>query len=256
VTLSSTNLNRVTRRRTRGITLIEMVIVAVLFAVLIVSSSNAFLAALSYPQRQSAARDSRRRGIEFENRLRSWLENAYLSTVNTDANSFFIGGTVSTETTASVNTDGSSLIFTAMRPRLPNELLAQDLDFESLNATYGPETGMTEVSFSLTPFPDAPTDTGLFVRLQTPPDGDPTQGGTESLIDPDITSISFEFWDGSTWQTEWNTQSQQEPRLPAAVRVTYRREQDDQDRVLTVKLRSSDVSSLNPVFTTGGDTGQ
>ncbi len=233
-----------------------MIIVAVLFAVLIVSSSNAFLAALSYPQRQSAARDTRRRGIEFENRLRSWIENAYLSTVNTDANSYFIGGAVSTETTASLNSDGSSLVFTAMRPRLPYELLAQDLDFESMNATYGPETGMTEVSFSLTPFPDAPTDTGLFVRLQTPPDGDPTQGGTESLVDPDITSISFEFWDGSTWQTEWNTQSQQEPRLPAAVRVTYRREQDDQDRVLTVKLRSSDVSSLNPVFTTGGETGE
>ena len=90
---------------------------------------------------------------------------------------------------------------------------------------------------------------GVIIREQHPADGDNTQGGTESVLDPDVTSLTYEFFDGSDWQPTWST-SNGTKRLPAAVRVTYQVKDEDSQRVLVIRLPNSDVTTDNPVTTT------
>jgi hypothetical protein len=79
-----------------------------------------------------------------------------------------------------------------------------------------------------------------------------TQGGMESVLDADIESINFEFWDGLQWITEWDTQASNTPRLPAAVRITYQRQDDANDRFLVVRLKHSDITPDNPLTQESG----
>ncbi|MEI7987326.1 MAG: hypothetical protein WCI55_17020, partial [Armatimonadota bacterium] len=141
----------------------------------------------------------------------------------------------------------NQLVFSGLSPRIPSELIESTDDFETLNQTFGPEGGMTEYSLSLTPVGNAPVDQALFIRHQTPSDGDPSQGGLESIIDPDIESISYEFYNGTGWDVSWDTTSMNPPRLPAAIRITYRRRNDEVDHYFVVRLIHSDVTVDNPV---------
>ena len=239
------------RSRQRGLTLLELLIVIVMFVIITVASGRAFVASLEYNKKVQASRISRFKFAEFEDRVRRLLQSAYLSTVTTDTNSFFIGGTQSQTPTAAQSNDPNTLTFTILPPKIPGAISEATTDFETNNRSFGPATGITEVSLSLTPVGQAPVQQGLFIRTQSPADSNTTQGGVESLLDADITEFSFEFWNGTSWVTDWNTQSQTAPRLPAAVRLTYRRRDENNSRTMVVRLIHRDVTALNPVATAG-----
>ncbi|MEI8281679.1 MAG: hypothetical protein WCG75_04675, partial [Armatimonadota bacterium] len=61
--------------------------------------------------------------------------------------------------------------------------------------------------------------------------------------------ISYEFYNGTDWDVSWDTTSMATPRLPAAVRITYRRKNDSADHIFLVRLIHSDATSDNPVVT-------
>jgi hypothetical protein len=88
------------------------------------------------------------------------------------------------------------------------------------------------------------------MRMQRPADADPTSGGTEWLQLPDIDSLLFEFWDGTTWQQSWDTTTQTPVRIPAAVRVTYSKG-NDTPSVFVVQLPLSDATPADPVTNYG-----
>lgn len=214
--------------------------------------SGVVLTSFRHTDRVKASRVNRERDARFEDRLRSLIQSAFLSTVQTDTSSYFVGGDGGSESEDGQNGVAGGLTFTALSEKLPLEMLNSTDDFTTLNERFGPRGGMTEVSLALTPIGEAPVQNGLFYRHQTPADGDNTQGGVESVLDPDIDQISFEFFDGTDWITGWDTQSQAEPRLPAAVRITYNRT-DEQEQIFIVRLIHSDVTPANPV-TSGGTT--
>ncbi len=237
----------------RGITLLELMVSVVITAIIVAAAAQATAVALRHNAGVQASRVVSDRNEDFEARLRRLIELSYLSTVTTEASSFFIGGDNTGDTDSSMATAGGGLIFTILGEKLPADYLESTDDFETLNQTYGPRGGMTEVSLSLTPIGnDSGSQTGLFIRRQTPADGDPSQGGFESVFDSGVEQISFEFYDGTDWATSWDTQAMETPRLPAAVRVTYRRTNDAADRIFVVRLPLSDVTPDNPLTQTGG----
>lgn len=233
--------------RKRGLTLIEVMVVSVCMAIIIGASSSAVFAALQHTNKVKASRVVYDRNAHFEDRLRSILQNAYLSSVVTDPNSYFLGGQDVVEVPNGVNNE-NQLVFSGLSQRIPSELIESTDDFETLNESYGPAGGLVEYSLSLSPVGNAPVDKALFLRRQTPADGDPAQGGLESILDPGIESISYEFYNGESWDTSWDTTSLNPPRLPAAVRITYRRVNDEVDHFFVVRLIHSDATSDNPVL--------
>lgn len=226
----------------RGFTVVEMIVVMAMTAILIAGAFTAYSGAFGYEQR---AREGRRRatvGRVTDERMREWIRRAALSTISTDTASYFIGGEES---------DASTLTFTALGARPGSSFLASNEPFDTANERFGPQGGTAEVSLSLTGIGDGASQSGLFLRVQRPADGDPSQGGYQELLDSDIESVTFEFWTGESWTTSWNTQADNEPRLPGAVRVSYRRSGEEQDRVLTVTVPSSDATAENPVVVAG-----
>ncbi len=139
----------------------------------------------------------------------------------------------------------SSLVFTAGGERVPPSYQAADDTLDTLNERYGPVGGLAEVSLSTTALGEPNGQTGLYLREQRPPDADSEQGGYESVFEASVEQIGFEFFDGSTWVTSWDTQSG-ERRLPAAVRVSYRRTGED-DRQIVIMVPASDVTVRNPI---------
>jgi len=239
------------RRAQSGLTMIELLIVIVMTTIITLASGRALMASLDYNRKVQSSRLIRFRNAEFEDRMRNLLKYAYLSSVPTDTNSYFIGGSQSQTPGAAQSADPNALIFTILRPKPPGALAESTNDFETNNQNIGPSTGITEVSLSLSPVGQAPVTEGLFLRQQTPADGDTSQGGVESLFDADISEFSFEFWNGTAWDTAWNTQSQTTPRLPASVRLTFRRNDDTENQTMVVRLIHSDVTTLDPVATGG-----
>ena len=221
-----------------------MVVVIAMTAVILAAAFGALRNSYGYDERARASRESGANVLRTEDRLREWLRRASLSSLETDTASYMIGGVAGTE---------SDLTFTAIGERLPASYMASNLEFETANERFGPEGGSSEVSLSLTGIGDGAGQTGLFLRIQRPADGDPSQGGLQELLDSDIETVSWEFYDGQAWQTEWNTQAMSTPRLPSAIRATYRRRNENSDRILTVAIPSSDATSANPVLT-GGDS--
>ena len=120
----------------------------------------------------------------------------------------------------------------------------------------GPQGGVAEVSLGMIAVgEEAPSTMGLFERLQLPADGDAAQGGTELVLEPAVTQLGFEFYDGIEWTTDWDTQNSTR-RLPAAVRVSYTLATDADGHLHTfvVPLPASDVDADNPAnaTSTGG----
>ncbi len=223
-------------------TLIEVLLAVAMSGFIAMALSRAVEGMVRYEQQapQSSKREQAR--IDFETRMREMISAAYLSADETSTTTYFIA----------TSSQGSSqypdtLQFTVLSPGVSGAYLGDSADLPDLNKRYGPQGGMEEVAISTTPVGDAGDRQGLFLREQRPPDGDPTQGGTESVLDPDVTSAYFEFYTGESWSTTWNTQTA-DRRLPAAVRVTYRLSDEDEDRVLIVRLLHSDVTADNPVY--------
>lgn len=168
-----------------------------------------------------------------------------------------VGGPAQTTTTTSNTGSGNGIdsqagggsqevVFTAIGLPIPAGALYSSDDFQTMNQSFGAAGGVEEVSFSNQALGNGGNGQGLFIRIQRPGDYDPTQGGNESLLIPNATNISFEFWDGAVWQPTWDTPTMTPKRLPGAVRVSYDDAQNVQ-HVFIVRLPMSDVSVTNPV---------
>jgi len=231
-------------RRQRGLTLIEVLVVVAITGLLTIYAAQSLIAGADYERRIREASSRQRSDVELENDLRTFIESAFLSLENTQT-TFFVGseGLLNQDEGGS---NANTLTFTRVGARLSSDALGYD-DFELANEEIGTVGGTEEVTISLSATGSASGKTGLFIRQQNPADGDPSQGGIERVLNANVTSISYEFWDGAAWQTVWDTRTQGTARLPAAVRITYRLSNSETDRIVTLRLRNSDVTQDNPV---------
>lgn len=232
----------------RGLTLIELLVAAVMTAFISLAISEAYVIGINYSHRSEAARASEDARIRFEDRISSYLRLARLTTDTTDRFSYFVGqvGNGSVSSPGNRNNTADTLTFTVAGQRLQGALMTSTDDFETLNSQFGAQGGITEVSIESAAVGNTTNQQGVFLRVQQPADGDPTQGGNESVLDADVSEIGFEFYDGANWMPSWDTQTGAR-RLPSAVRVTYRLNGEDDDRILIVRLPQSDVTPDNPV---------
>lgn len=241
----------------RGISLLELLAVLVIAVLLSTSLATSFSAAMQYQMRTKPIREAQLQQIAFEDRLTKLLSKAFVDDDQANANTYFVGQLDPSGSNANdAGTGATELIFTVAGGALPGSAVAsQEADFETRNEQLGPIGGLTECRLALTPIgEDAGNRTGLFLREQTPADEDPDQGGYESVVDDRVTAISFEFFDGTDWVSEWDTRTA-ERRIPAAVRVTYIFDGEEATRQIVVKLRNSDVTAATPYdtsATTGG----
>jgi prepilin-type N-terminal cleavage/methylation domain-containing protein len=262
--------------RRSGFTLLELLIAAVIFSLIGFAVSRAYAVGIQFEVNSPKTREALEKRIAFEEQVANLLRSAYLSPTATDTVTCFIAstgnGTTSTTTTTltqNSNAGGGStlatsnfpntLVFTTQGQRLPGSFLStQETDLQTINDKYGPIGGITEVGISTTAVGDAGDMQGLFLRQQSPADTDHTQGGIEQLLSADIANIGFEFFDGTNWGSTWDTTQPGQRRLPAAVRVTYTLNGDENtDHVFTVQLPLSDVTPDNPAnvgSTIGGTT--
>lgn len=234
------------RRASRGVTLIELLIVLVMTSILAAAIGYAFVAGLDLERAQARRQTQTSERERFESRVTRLLEGAKLDEDSNDRLSYFVAETVE----ADQDLGADRLTFTSNA--LSFRLEAQDStdDFETQHKANGPVGGLAEVSFSTTPVGEAGDRTGLFERFQRPSDGDPAQGGTETLLAAGISKIGFEFYNGQSWITTWDTRTS-DRRLPAAVQVSYvlTGEPDGTVHRFIVSLPSSDVDAQNPANT-------
>lgn len=236
-------------KRRAGLTLLELLVAAIVVGVLTTALARAFSITVSYPALAQESRQREEARTRFEDRIRSLLENATVNADTTDTNTYFLAG-------SDAAGDQDRVTFTTALPVIPGALAASEDDFETQNQRFGPSGGLEEVSIGTTPVGQTNQSTGVFLREQRPADGDTTQGGYETLLDANVTQLQWEFFDGTTWQTEWNTANTGR-RFPSAVRLTYQLDGEDQPRIMVVRLQKSDATPDNPateVSTTGGTT--
>jgi Tfp pilus assembly protein PilE len=224
-------------------TLIELMVVIAITGILVMTVTFAYTEGVKFQSRVPERDAALQSVVRFEERMRKLFEGAYLTTDETDNASYFMTLSASGDL---ANPD--TLVFTSLGAPATNAYLMSTDDFETLNDRFGPQGGIAEVALSMIPVGEPPeeSDTTLYARLQRPPDGDPTQGGLERSFVQNIDSFIFEFWDGVQWVVEWDTQTQQR-RLPAAVRITYHIVDEEDDRVMTVRLPHSDVTPEDPI---------
>jgi len=236
------------------VTLLELLIVLGLTGMITAALTTAYVAGADYETRIRVSREEAARRRAFEDRITDLLRHAYISNDSTDTTTYFIGGAVDGTLGGGTSLGGSiaeSVTFTTVGQRISAAVASSQDDFETLNRDRGPQGGVAEVSVGLTPVGDPGNQEGLFLREQRPSDGDPTQGGFESVLSDQVDRVEFEFFDGLQWQPTWDTQTQTTKRLPAAVRVTYQFLGDEEDRVLVVQIPGSDVTPQNPVTEAG-----
>jgi prepilin-type N-terminal cleavage/methylation domain-containing protein len=262
------------RRRQAGLTLIELMITVAIMALLSAAVAAAFVAGLDAERTQARRRDAQRQTATTERRITALLEGAKLGASATDRTTYFVGDNVG-DTLGPVGTgsgtanpgstlggDGdlgcSRLTFTTAAGDVPMRVRDDADDFETQQQKNGPVGGVAEVEWATTPVGDAGDKTGLFERLQRPSDGDPSQGGTETLLGAQIDQIGFQFWNGTDWVTTWDTINGTQRRLPAAVRVQYTLlgEPKGTLHAFVVPIPTSDVTAQNPLTTAPGGTGQ
>lgn len=235
----------------RGFTLIELMVAAAITGLITVAVTGAYVQGIRYSKGANEARATEDARVRFEDRVGALLRQAEVTTDATDRFSYFIGqignGTPNSATGNKSN-NADTLTFTIAGQRLQGSVLASTDDFETLNKNLGPQGGVAEVSIESTAVGNAQDNTGIFIRVERPADGDPTQGGLETVLDSEVTELSFEFFDGNNWLPTWNTQTALR-RLPAAVRMTYKIADDEQPRIITYLLPMSDVTPLNPIPT-------
>lgn len=221
----------------RGVTLVEILIASVITVMIVGSISSAFAMVVRHQLVYGKARSQFESSIYFEDQVRSLLAQCYYSAEN-PTTTYFNGD--STQGDSSVS---DRLTFTVAGNRVPGDAKASTSeDFAERNESIGPVGGVTEVSLSTTPVGDAGARQGLFLRKQTPADGDPTQGGYESLLEADIATVTFEFYDSTTWIAVWDSATN--AGLPSAVRVTYTLTSDPEvERTFVVKIPQASPAS-------------
>jgi prepilin-type N-terminal cleavage/methylation domain-containing protein len=233
----------------RGITLLELLIASAIGVIVSLGAAFAFSAAVSYQSQSGQKRADVQAVQQAEDRIANLLSLATLSSDNSSPNSYFVGeqagGTQSNES-------ANSLTFVVLGDRVRGNLLESTDTFENLNQTFGPQGGLMEVQLGAEAIGESRNSNGTLIRTQRPADGDRTQGGNQQVLSPDMTNMVFEFYDGEAWQVGWDTQAEDEPRLPAAVRVTYTWKDESQRRTFTVRLPNSDVTPDSPAVSTGG----
>lgn len=228
--------------RRAGYSLIELLVAMAIVGILIAAMGRTYVLTMQQDAQVQSGREQIQAQRAFENRVAELFRHAYLSADTTSQTTYFV---------ATDNGNGPDTVTFTMLGDLPNQAyMDSDQDFESLNSDYGPQGGVAEISISISPVGNSPFTDALYLREQRPADGDPLQGGYESVLHSDVTSVQFEFYDGSTWITSWDTREQTTARLPAAVRITYRLSSESSDRTMTVRLPASDVTAENPLEAT------
>jgi prepilin-type N-terminal cleavage/methylation domain-containing protein len=233
----------------RGFTLIELMTAVALSGIITIALSLAFSVATRAYRDTPLPRQAFEAERGPEAQIRKLLETAFVSTDAADQNTYFIGQTADSGSNVGDSQGADQLTFTRLGGRVAgNAFNSAEESFEERNRALGPVGGVTEVRISLTPFGEAGDRTGLFLRTQTPSDSDPEQGGFEELLSPEIAGVSFEFFDGTDWQTSWDTRAGQRT-LPTAVRVTYTlRDQEEENATKSFIVR------LKNAVLTGGTT--
>lgn len=231
--------------RRAGLTLVELLVALAITAALVASLSTAHAAAVRY-QQDSAARSAALAGpAQFEAQVRALLSRAYLSADDADATTYFLTSASGGEL-AQVDT----LTFTALPAPPPPAYLQAEGALDELNRRFGPQGGLVEVALGPVVVGDG-REGGFLLRTQRPPDGDTTQGGRQRTLAAQAELAGFEFWDGTAWQAEWDTQTGPR-RLPSAVIVRYRWAGEAEERAIVVRLLNSDVTPQDPVLQEGG----
>lgn len=229
----------------RAFTLIELLVTLVVSTIFVGTIGMAFSLGISFlqdqPDRLARFEDERAAPTQ----LKSLFSGAFLNPDEADSLSYFTapeeaGGTATTVTFTSLSV-----------PQDGAYLAERDSDSQTLNEQYGPQAGIAEVSLSTVAVGASARGEGLFLRIQRPADGDPTQGGIERLLIDGANDVSYEFFDGTDWIATWDTQAGTGRRLPAAVRITYSLPSEADPRTLLFRLPLSDVTRENPV-TQGG----
>lgn len=238
----------------RGVSLLELLVVAVMSAIITAGAVRAFNSGIEFQTTVVPRREAQLERHRFEDGISKLLKAAYVSTNEQDATTYFVAGSSSGETGGlSEGVTADTLVFTILGlPPTASYMNSED-EFETKNEVFGPQGGAAEIQLSTVPVGDAGEHTGLFVREQRPADGMPFEGGYESVWSDLVASIFFEFWNGETWVAEWDTLTQGERRLPAAVRVTYSFVGDESQTSFVVRIPLSDVTPDNPLGVGGGD---
>lgn len=252
-------------RLQRGLTLLELLVVLALTAVLATSVSYAMMAEVTTQRRLETDRTQADhtqdfirtmtlalQGIKYPQATTSSTTAAAATTTTTATSPTSVGTTCYFQGTndggqAIVGTD--RLTFTTTAPGVPLASINSTDDYQTQQNYRGPVGGVSEVSIGEEPIGQAPGgETGVFERVQTPSDTDPTQGGNEWLLDPDIDELGFEFWDGEEWDDTWDTTNGQTV-LPQIVRVSYtlRNEQGHPTHTFTVQIPESTINANSPI---------
>ncbi len=242
------------KRLSSGFTLIELVLSMGAMALIAIGAARAYQAIARFETEVLPRREQMGAYRRAEDRLAALVRGAYLSDSGSGTPTYFIGVATGQGVTVPALGDLSdTLTFTSTGLR-PRGAYVESTDaFEDLNARFGPQGGIAEISLSSVPVGDPGGREGPYLRIQRPADGDFEQGGTEKVLDADIAGVGFDFWDGTTWVAEWDTSTMPEPRLPAAVRITYSLVgEEGTTRVLIVRLPLSDVTPENPATIGGG----
>ncbi|MGO8672078.1 MAG: type II secretion system protein GspJ [Capsulimonadaceae bacterium] len=256
-------MNRSGRPRAAGFTLIELVIAMGMTAVLASALAFAMGSALNTQRRAEQRRAEVDRTQSMEQEITRMIEGAQLvpvagtvtaTTPATTTLTYFQGTNDGGQGTENVN----RITFTTTAPGIPMQSQYSTDDFETQNQNIGPVGGLAEVSVGMVAVGDGGGQSGLFERIQRPADGDPTQGGNEFVLDPDVTSIGFQFWDGTQWVDSWDTTTggTSTYHLPEAVQVTYTLKGDtgNTPHLFVVAIPSSDITSTNPYVPGGSAT--
>lgn len=281
-----------TRRLQRGLTLLELLVVLVITVILMSAVSYAMMAEVSFQSRYEQRRTQQSRMDNTEREITRLIQGIKFAPATTTGTTGTTGGGGAAATTAATSTtvtptsvgtttyfqglnDGGQaltgsdrLTFTTTEPGVPQSVVYSQDDYQTQQNEQGPVGGVSEVSIGLQPVgtPTPGNSSGLFERVQTPSDTDPTQGGNEWVLDPNIDQIGFQFWDGQEWQPTWDTTTDETTTLPEAVQVTYtlRDEPGSPQHLFVVTIPASTVTAQNPytgsttttstATTTGGAT--
>jgi len=255
--------------RRRGFSFVELMLAMSLSVLIGVAVAQALIAGFDYERHARTSDPAAVAEQNFRTRLTQLLQGARLTTAaGGDQDSYFVASSGPLQSTQSGQSapgagggqnssnfqlpgsgGADSLVFTTQGDPVPQSSVnSTETDFETLNQDLGPEGGIEEAALTTTSLWDGGGHSGLFLRIQRPADGDPTQGGTESVLEPDIKQIQFQFWDGIEWVSQWSTQQMgTAARLPGAVQVSYWIGNDSQPRMFIVRLPMSDVTETNPV---------
>ncbi|HWD39367.1 MAG TPA: type II secretion system protein GspJ [Fimbriimonas sp.] len=240
--------------RTRGLSLLEALLALSMVAITIGAVIQAEIVGVHFEKHFGDTRQAFDSQVAFEDKLTRLISGAQL----TDPNAVFqspipqssqgqtdVGGNQSI-----LGPGSASLVMTTWEDPPSVGYLQNQADFETLNQKFGPQGGPAEIGLSMEPVgDDAGFRRGLFLREQKPPDGDPTQGGQESLVQSGLQDIRFEFYDGNQWLTAWDSKNDQKGKLPQIVRITYVLPNDQKPHSLLVPMPLATAPS-----TSGGNS--